>query len=313
MKIILGSGLIGLLARKILGPSYKIVPFGKSRFYSFNPALQDNYLAVNDRYGDIVKEYCSSDRLFNYKVAWSVGGQLLSNYDDGLCEDWLKKTNPHGVPGHLKSVIKNRLQFEVYDIRLNQLYSKLQEEFKSEIEAGLQIGDPRKIVDGTIQFQRSSIDYETIISTIPLPELNKLLSKNEHLPSTDVHFLHVQSGKIDLEGFSQVLVTDSHIDFFKVTALAPNRYLFYFHKDMRDPGLYLLHIIGQDFDILEGTSISNAIPGGELIKHQKLNDIGIVPIGASAEWDAAVDAGSAILRILNFADTGHAVKFKRIV
>jgi len=44
MNIILGSGIIGLLAKLILGQDWKIIPFYRSRYFSFNPALDDNFI-----------------------------------------------------------------------------------------------------------------------------------------------------------------------------------------------------------------------------------------------------------------------------
>lgn len=311
MKVILGSGLIGLLARKILGPSYKLVPFAKSRFYSYNPALQDNYLTYNERYYDIIKPYLTSMHRHPYKVAWSIGGMLHNSYDDGLCQDWLAKVFGKHVPPHSSAVLKSRFSFEVCDIRLNQLYGILMKEYEEEIQKSLAFGEPIGIKDGSIQFAKASIDYETIISTIPLDILGRLLGTPFNLPATDLHYLHVQTNKLDFEGHHQTLVVDPIFDFYKVTAVAPNRYLFYFHKPQENPGIYLLSIIGQDFDILEGTSIARALPGGQQPDLSGLEEIGIFPIGATAQWDWCLDAGSAMLRILNFANTGHTVRFKR--
>lgn len=312
MKVILGSGLVGLLARKILGPSYKIVPFAKSRFYSYNPALQDNFLIANDVYKDTLKEYLNSDRQYPYKLAWSIGGMLHNEFDQGLCSDWLNKVFGKDVPSHTSQVLKTRFEFEVLDVRLNQLYGKLVEEFDSEIKTAVSLGEPVAISNGQIRFEKTAIDYETIVSTIPLDILARLAGIEQPTPAKDIHYLHVQTAKLDFEGRHQTLVADPVFDFYKVTAVAPNRYLFYFHKGQENPGLYLLNIIGEDFDILEGTSVPRAVPAGNIPNLSKFEDIGIYNIGATAQWDWCVDAGSAIIRILNFANTGHTVKFKRL-
>ena len=44
MNYILGSGIVGLTARHILGADWQVVPFYKSRFFSSNPPLDDNFL-----------------------------------------------------------------------------------------------------------------------------------------------------------------------------------------------------------------------------------------------------------------------------
>jgi hypothetical protein len=311
MKLILGSGLVGLLARKILGAEYKIIPFGKSRFYSYNPALQDNYLAYNESYFDVIKPYLNSTFRHTYKVAWSVGGMLHNKFDDGIYQDWSTKLFGKNVPPQSSSVLKTRFELELYDIRLNQLYAKLLQEYESEIKSQLAMGDPISIRDGRVQFAKSAIDYNTIVSTIPLDVLAGLVGKSISVPATDIHYLHVQTNKLDFEGHHQVLVSDASIDFYKVTAVAPNRYLFYFNKELQNPGLYLLNIIGQDFDILDGTSIKRALPAGQMPDLSALEQIGIYAIGATAQWDWCLDAGSAMLRILNFANTGQPIKFKR--
>jgi hypothetical protein len=311
MKLILGSGLVGLLARKILGAEYKIIPFGKSRFYSYNPALQDNYLAYNESYFDIIKPYLNSTFRHTYKMAWSVGGMLHNKFDDGIYQDWTAKLFGKNVPPQSSSVMKTRFELELSDIRLNQLYAKLQQEYESEIKNQFALGDPISIRDGRVHFAKSAIDYNTIVSTIPLDVLAGLVGKSISAPAADIHYLHVQTSKLDFEGHHQVLVSDASIDFYKVTAVAPNRYLFYFNKELQNPGLYLLNIIGQDFDILDGTSIKRALPAGQMPDLSALEQIGIYAIGATAQWDWCLDAGSAMLRILNFANTGQPITFKR--
>jgi len=311
MKFIFGSGIVGLLARKILGPSYKLIPFGKSRFYSFNPALQDNYLVYNESYTDIIKPYLDSTFKHTYKLAWSIGGMLHGKYDEGICQDWCHKLFGKNIPPQTEPIYKTRFELELFDIRLNQLYNKLLQEYQNEIKDNLKYGDPISIRDGIIRFEKSALEYETIISTIPLDIMAQYVGKQIPTPAIDIHYLHVQTGKLDFEGHHQILVSDRIIDFYKVTAVAPGRYLFYFNKEMENPGIYLLNIIGQDFDILEGTSIKRAIPAGPMPDLSTLEEIGIYSIGATAQWDWCLDAGSAILRILNFANTGQTIKFKR--
>lgn len=311
MKLILGSGLIGLLARKILGAEYKIIPFGKSRFYNYNPALQDNYLVYNENYLDIIEPYLDSSFRHTYKAAWSVGGMIYNKFDDGICQDWTTKIFGKNVPPHTASVLKTRFELELFDIRLNQLYLKLQQEYDAEIKSQFNLGDPISIKDGRVSFAKTAIDYNTIVSTVPIDVLAGLLGKTITAPGVDVHYLHVQTGKIDFEGHHQLLVSDASIDFYKVTAVAPNRYLFYFGKELQNPGLYLLNIIGQDFDILDGTSVKRAVPAGPMPDLSELEKIGIYAIGATAQWDWCLDAGSAMLRILNFANTGQPIKYKR--
>ena len=44
MNVIFGAGVVGLIARHVLVGNWQIVPFGRSRFFSFNPPLDDNFM-----------------------------------------------------------------------------------------------------------------------------------------------------------------------------------------------------------------------------------------------------------------------------
>jgi hypothetical protein len=44
MNVILGSGIIGLLTKKILGDDWILIPFKKSRYFYFDIPYADNYI-----------------------------------------------------------------------------------------------------------------------------------------------------------------------------------------------------------------------------------------------------------------------------
>ena len=77
MNAILGSGLIGMLARDILGDGWTLIPVGRSRFYSFQPALADNYIAIDETINEYMKRFTFLPLI--HKTAFSLGGELTYN------------------------------------------------------------------------------------------------------------------------------------------------------------------------------------------------------------------------------------------
>jgi hypothetical protein len=148
-------------------------------------------------------------------------------------------------------------------------------------------------------------EFEHAISTIPLNALSKLINKNGiDFKALPVYYLHVFSTKIDLEGANQALVADDELDFFKVTNIAKNHYLFYFLREIQQPGSYLLPIIGHA-DILDGTGVADVIPTGAIPNIDWLEDYGIFCIGSCAQFDWCADFGSNILRLVRYAERGY--------
>ena len=141
MKFILGSGIVGLIARDILGPSWTLIPFYKSRFYTFNPSLSDNFIIKNDEISQYIK---SSDigkvQSFPYRRAYSVKGMLYGKHDDGICSDWCTKTFGYDHSSHISAYMKHGMEFDVYDVRINQLYQTLLEKYMPEIKKGMAYG-----------------------------------------------------------------------------------------------------------------------------------------------------------------------------
>ncbi len=300
MNVILGSGLIGLLARHILGPSWRIVPFYRSRFFSFNPSLDDNFLIRHNELDELVKEFQSSDRIFFYKRVWSIGGQLVPTYDAGLCNDWMNKLFAGQVPPQAPLYYKDQMVSSVYDIRLSDLYINLMNRYMDEITAEKDKGLPTEI--GSHYLVRNGVkeDYTKMLSTIPLNALCKLLKIDLKLPTLPMHYIHVESPELNFEGANQALVVDPVIDFMKVTNIAPNRFLFYLPKELQHPGIYLGQFMTK-FDILDGTSIDNVIPQGPTPKLNNLEGMDIFCVGSSAQHDWCMDVSSCILRLLRYA------------
>ena len=301
---ILGSGLVGLLARHILGPSYKIIPFYRSRFYTFNPALDDNFL-VRDKRTDKFIEEINGGKLgpvYMYKKMWSVGGALSSGYDKELCYRWLAKIFGYNVPNQSMIYQQNQMDVFVYDLRLNKLYQTLMEMYSEEIKAALAHGTVTAIKDHRIAFNTSiTLPYDKIISTIPLNALCKYINKSVDLKARTLHYLHITTEELDFEGANQVLVTDGSFDFYKVTNVAPNRYMIYCHNEMPDPGLYLMQFM-RNFDIIDGTSVTEALPIGQPPDVTDIESLGIQCVGGNAQWDWCMDISSCIIKLLRIAN-----------
>lgn len=313
MNVIFGSGLVGLLARHILGPSYTVVPFYRSRFFSFNPALDDNFIVRDKRLDDFISSINNGSlgKVYIYKRAWSIGGQLVDKYDAELCYSWCVKLFGSTIPTQSLPYWQNQMSMFVYDIRLNQLYERLCNEYASEIKEEHSKGYVTEIGNHYFVRNGQKIGFDKAISTIPLNILNKLMGLPSDLKAKTIHYLHIETPDLDFEGNNQTLVVDQAFDFYKVTNIAPKRYLLYFQSDISNPGAYLMQFM-PSFDIIDGTSINDAIPYGEAPSLLHYENNGIECVGSNAQWDWCMDIGSCIIRLLRIANNNPAFKIVNI-
>lgn len=306
-NVILGSGIVGLLAKFILGSNWKIVPFYKSRFFTFSPPLDDNFIIRDEKLDQFVADLQGVPRcpLFVYRCAWSIRGILYPHFDKRLCLDWLTKIFGSQVPTQSEIYLTNRMNLSVYDLRVNEIYQNLlrlylpelkQEKTKGEIS---EIGEHYLIRNGVKE------EFDNAVSTIPLDILCKLTQRRLELPAKTLHYLHVETSNLDFEGHNQALVVDDVFTFYKVTNIAPRRYMFYCLDKIDNPGLYFRAIIPNDFDILDGTSIERVLPVGEMPKLDWTEAFGIFCVGSCAQHDWCMDVGSCVLRLLRYAQRGH--------
>jgi len=297
MNIIFGSGLVGLLAKAIF-PSWKIIPFYRSRFFSYNPALDDNWIVKDARLDSFVKDLMvMPPAIYPYIKAYSVGGDLVREHHKDLCEDWLYKVFGVNYPNHAEKYLSTRMTQFVYDLRLNQLYQSLTNKYIDEIKEEASKGSVESI--GNHYFVRNGkrVDFDNAISTIPLDALQKLMGVNSKLESKPVHYLHIKTDDLDFEGANQVFVADKLYGFHKVTNIAPGRYMIHCHEDIPQPGAYFMAFM-KNFDIIDGTSVNGVIPIGNLPNLDNAVDNGIFCVGSYAEWDWCADIGTCIIRLL---------------
>lgn len=303
-NVIFGSGIVGLLAKRFLGGDWTVVPFSRSRFYSFNPPLGDNFVTRDDEIDQPIREVTGDATPFFYRRCYSVGGQLVKDHDQALAERWVNKVyGADNVPGHAVPYLMKRMVMPIYAVRVNVLYQHLQNEYLSELKEEAAKGLPTEI--GDHYFVRGGVktEFDNAVTTIPLPVLLKLMGKEGRLPARDEHFVLVKSSKIDLEGCNQSMVVDNILDFHKVTALTPNTFMFSFTSEIPHPGAYLMPIIGSA-DILDGTKVANAIPAGPLPDLTFLEQAGMFSVGSYAQWDSCADVGSNLLRLIRYAARG---------
>lgn len=295
-KYILGSGIVGLLAKMILGDEWEIIPFRKSRFFSFKPPLCDNFIIRDDKIEHFVSKELNGALSYIYNCAYSVNGQLVRTYDKNLSEAWLSKMT-QDPPLHTTFIMKDRMSFGVYDIKVNQLYEKLQEKFKP---SGKEV---TKIDDNAIYFSDgSSSAFDSLVNTIPLNAFLKLCNKQPTLTYNDNYIFHVFTKDLNFEGANQVWVVDNDIAFYKATMIAENRYVIYFNKLAANlsVGEYLMKYLPK-FDIIDGTMIKESIPTGQKPDLTMMENNKIFSVGMFAEHDLSADLGSSIKRLLRIS------------
>ena len=310
MNIILGSGLNALLARHILGSDYKIIKSGPSRFYSVNPASADNFIHSSTLLKPFEKQLGELGvdlSKHQYKCCWSVGGHLLGHFDKMHCAFWLSKIFGFKIPSHLELVYPNRMIFDVYGTRVNQLYVSLYNKYRTELDNAPKISDVKSIIDHQITFTNGNIiDYNKCVSTIPLDDLYDLLKYQFPLDGVDVSAILLKTTSLDFEGYNQLWVVDPQISFFKATKVSDDDYIFYFIGKINNPGLYLTPYIN-DFDLISGFYYKNYIPAGTTADTKWLLEHDIITLGMSAQWDAAMDISSCFHRLLKISDGGKVV------
>lgn len=294
MKMILGSGITGLLARKILGPDWILIPFKRSRFFSFKPALDDNFVIRDQRLDDFMLSL-GARPLHLYKIVVSCGGQLFTPTKE-LIEPWLDRVYGEDRPGHLGPILSKRSVFGVYDIKLNELYQSLCSEYQEDIMRGKALGMIQQIKQGSILIGGRELEMNQCVSTIPLPATQQLLGRELSYESKPIWMYHIATDCLDFEGANQVLTTDGTL-FYKCSNIAPQRYLFYCDAEIPIPGTYFMQFMSR-LDVLDGTVIPDSMirgPKPEL----DLTAWNITCVGAYAEWDAAMDVGTSLMRLLS--------------
>lgn len=300
MNYILGGGLIALLAREIYGPSWKIIPQGKSRYYTFDPPLADNHIVYNPEVADVLKPFTASVPI-HWRRGISYSGALLFQVPVWARQYVVEKL--YGDKPHNLAVDLLDSSYMVFGLTAKRLYETLAARYAKElVDNHTLYGRIKEIRDTTIITERGSFDFERAISAIPLPALRALKGDNPEnikaeLPGRDVFCYHVRTDALDLEGAQQVLVADQPIPFFKVNVLGGYDYLFYTFNQLENAAAELGAFMRGRIQILNAVCHRNSFPLG---RPPQTDDIfkNIICVGAEAQWDWFMDVSSSIKRLL---------------
>lgn len=307
MNYILGSGIVGLTAKHILGADWHVIPFYKSRFFTSNPPLDDNFLIRHERLDDLLRKLLPGKLISTifYKRSWSDNGILTTNGETQVIDKWLQKVYGSLAPSQCQSYYHKKDIFQIYnDIRISEIYKALLDAYTPMLKENAAVGLPTKIHNGYIFFGPDDRrPYNNIISTIPADVLYGLIGRQSLLKTRDTHYIHLFTDDLDFEGANQVMIADANIDFYKAVNIAPSRYLFYFLKDIQHPGIYMQNFI-KKFEIIDGTMVKQAVIQGEMVDPSVFKNENIHPVGSYASWDPCLDVSSCFLRLLNSLDTG---------
>lgn len=300
MKVILGGGLVALLARDILGSGWTIIPYGKSRFYSFNPPLCDNYVIKDDVIDDYMNRFALIPSYI--KNAFSLGGQLTYNHNIGL-DPWLEKVYGGMRPSQADPYYRSHIDYFGYGDCL-EIYRRLQQQYVNEIldnqdklgKAVVKIHDHRIVTDTGVEKE-----YEHIISTIPLPALTTAMGRKYEFPCRDMWCYHIKTDW-DMEGATHIRVADQHLEFYKVTKVNQVDYIFYSVNQIVRPGQYFMGILGKKFELIGEVNFQEAIPCGPIPDLLEVTMADITLMGSRAVWDDCLDIGSNIKRLVSMAN-----------
>lgn len=306
MNYILGSGLIGGLARRILGDSYKLIPFKRSRYYHFDVPWADNFIRFDQKVDDFIRTIIPANApVMFYKSPFSYRGQLMYQTNPITLAPYLGKVYGDKIPTVADKLIQTT--FSVYPINAKELYEALNRKYISEIRENIQFGNLTEIdlQQKTMKLinpktgEETTRDYETIISTIPLDVLSKFCGLKADLPSRAVCYYVIATESVDLEGAQQCYVCDPEYDFFKVQMLTKHRYVFWTLDVIERPYEFFGQFLNYKIDIQEAYKIEQVIPLGDPPKLDEFVAGGVYCVGSNAQWDDFMDVSSCIKRILS--------------
>jgi hypothetical protein len=173
---------------------------------------------------------------------------------------------------------------------------------KDEMEAR---GSDQKIEPVVICCDTGVVEYDRIISTIPLDALLKLTGVFQTLSAHEDHCFHITTDALDFEGASQVLVADGPIGFYKVDRASVYDYIFHNLGSVETPFPYFSAFIPYGrFRIIGDTKVPNAIPKSpHAPKIPELQDrFKIDLVGSCAQWDDFMDIASCVWWLLQLKD-----------
>lgn len=299
---ILGSGLISFIAKELF-PSYEIIPVGKSRYFRYEVATCDDYIICNDKIDDFMKDMSIKSQVqfipMFFKRALSVEGQLIFNKHPAFFKNWEYKL--YNDNGNELCERLTKMEFFTYNLSSTQLFGYLENKHKQSFKEFVVKNDRLLNIyteNKRIITKNQILEYDNIISTIPLNILCKYCSMDVDLESIDLHTFVLETDAIDFEGASELLVVDQGIEFYKCTKIGKRAYQFFSNHEISNLGQYMSLVL-KNFNLLSGTVVKFAIPLGDPNYYKIFNNYGIHCVGSNAQWDDMMDVASCIIRLQN--------------
>lgn len=305
MNLILGSGLIGNLARKILGGSWEWAPFKRSRYFSFEIPFADNFVVFDKTVDDFMRQFGNQTPIF-YKRPISYQGMLMYQDLPIVQDPYLRKLYGDDVPPLAKTLLRST--FTIYPMSALELHHALEEQHKDLVGTGVRkFGEVNEIDLNTKTItcfhkttgQATKFEFDKVISTIPLNALFRLCKLSDSsLKAKAICYYHIATDAVDLEGAEQSLVADLDIKFFNVYRTKKNHYVFCTFEPLENPLQYFGGILNFKIDILEARRIEDALPISLAPDLSFLASKGITCVGSNAQWDDLMDVSSCVKRLL---------------
>ncbi len=300
-KYILGSGLVALACRKILGNDWNIIPLGPSRFYKENMTWGDNYIVYDNAVVDLIKDWPFKMTPIFYNRPFSFGGQL--SYNNSFASHFLNKV---GIEENKISLDYFKTVFPVFGFNTSAAWRYLVKEnidnIKSFYSQYEKIKGIEFIKENMIWFKTDNgfekLEYDQIISTIPFNALADLSGSSSRNDSISCYYYVIRSNKIDIEKANQVLVCDDVIPFNKCTRLRDG-YLIEVYGDYYEKPYEVFQPVFEQFEIVESHCIDNVIPKFVNVNYEFFDNKNIILIGSNAQCDPLMDIGSCLKRIKN--------------
>ena len=301
MNFILGSGITGYLAKRIL--EWPFIPFKQSRYFHFEIPWSDNFIKYDEKIDEFMSKLTPKNSAkIIYKQPFSYKGQLLYEQDVAK-EIYLEKVYGDNVPKVAQALMKTT--FTVYPITAKMLHDSLFNRYKDAINENVaQYGELDKIDINNHQMMfknGKTVEYDKLVSTIPLDALCNYCGVDMKLKARTVVYYNITTEAIDLEGASQSLVSDLDFKFFKVQMIGKNNYVFWTFDILDNPYQYFGPFIGYRMDVIEAKRILDVIPIGNPPDMSMFESNGIYCVGSNAQWDDFIDVAASICRILRLA------------
>ena len=298
MRFILGSGIIGYLA-KTLFPDWQWIPFKRSRYFSFDVPYADNFMTFDKEVDEFMcKVSAKNNTKIFMKRPFSYNGQLMYQENSLTRDPYLLHLYGETAPRLADTTLKTT--FAIYPMTVKQLHDYYYQQLRNQIDESINRYGEVQAFDlekRTIRTSTGTFEFEQIISTIPLNAFCQLSGRQTKLKALPVNYYLIESKKVDIEGADQVLVCDNNIEFFKVQKV-DGLYQFWCAEILEKPYDYFGSVLGFDFDLKEARRITDVIPTGEQPDLSELEKVGVFCVGSNAQWDDLMGVTSCLKRLL---------------